>query len=146
MRAECSLKANIPVRQRLWRDPGEGPNFLVIDPAMWLRQDASTLQGDVMPHAVGPKILVVSGLKQRHGDRDPVRSSLGQVVVLQAATEPTSLNPDHRVGQGVKAWITVEGVNRNGVGFDPIGAPGKGFRQVSRQLAGGRGIEVEQPV
>ena len=91
MRAECSLKANIPVRQRLWRDPGEGPNFLVIDPAMWLRQDASTLQGDVMPHAdhiagaeflaeaVGPKILVVSGLKQRHGDRDPVRSSLGQV-------------------------------------------------------------------
>ena len=91
MRAECSLKANIPVRRRLWRDPGEDPNFLVIDHAMWLRQDASTLQGDVMPHAdliagaeflaeaVGPKILVVSGLKQRHGDRDPVRSSLGQV-------------------------------------------------------------------
>ena len=47
--------------------------------------------------------------------------------MLQAATEPTSLNPDHRVGQGVKAWITVEGVNRNGVGFDPIGAPGKGL-------------------
>ena len=47
--------------------------------------------------------------------------------MLQAATEPTSLNPDHRVGQGVKAGITVEDVNRNGVGFDPVGVPGKRF-------------------
>ena len=61
------------------------------------------------------------------GDPDPVRSSLGQVVVLQAAAEPTSFNPDHRVGHGVEAWITVEGVNRDGVGFDPVGAPGKGL-------------------
>ena len=56
-----------------------------------------------------------------------VRSSLGQIVALQAAAEPTGLDPDHRVGHGVEAWISVEDINRDGIGFDPVSAPGKGL-------------------
>jgi len=57
------------------------------------------------------------------------------VVVLQAATEPTRFNPDHRIGCGIEAWIAVEGVKRDGVGFDPVSAPGKGLLDDELQKA-----------
>src|SRR4051812_22982053 len=54
---------------------------------MWLRQNASNLQGDVMRHldhsvgtelpaeAAGPEMLIVRGLQQCHGDLDLVSGS-----------------------------------------------------------------------
>ena len=70
-----------------------------------------------------------------NGDPDPVRGSLAQVVVLQAAAEPTRFNPDHRIGYGIEAWIAVEDVKRDGVGFDPVSAPGKGLLDDELQKA-----------
>src|SRR3954471_4368875 len=57
------------------------------------------------------------------------------VVVLQAATQPTGLDPDHRVGYRIEAWSAIEDVNRDGVGFDPIGMPGKSFLHDELQKA-----------
>ena len=47
--------------------------------------------------------------------------------MLQAAAQPTGLDPDHRIGSRIEAWVAAKDVNRDGVGLDPVGVPGKRF-------------------
>jgi hypothetical protein len=57
----------------------------------------------------------------------PVRRSLSQAVMLQAAAKPADLDPVHWIGDRDETCIPVEGVKSYGAGLDPVGMPGKSF-------------------
>ena len=55
--------------------------------------------------------------------------------MLQAAAQPTGLDPDHRIGRRIETWVAAKDVNRDGVGLDPVGVPGKSFLHDELQKA-----------
>src|SRR3954464_13601200 len=85
---------------------------------MWLRQDASNLQGDVVPHvdhgagtefpaeAAGPEILIVSGLQQCHGDLDLVSACAD--AALQHIVDVWNGGAEYRPGAGTRSRIDAE--------------------------------------
>ena len=87
---------------------------------MWLRQNASNLQGDVMRHvdhiigtefpaeAAGPEILIVRGLQQCHGDLDLVSGSADAALQHIANVDARSGGAECRLGVVTGSGIDAE--------------------------------------